>query len=94
MPRNCIANCAICSCRPVSKRSGNTVLIVTLWATADFDNPFNTPVRPRRGPCDMLISGFGDFTIADEIATMRPKPRCCIPSSTRCTNSNGEIIVR
>ena len=42
----------------------------------------------------MLMNGLGDFTIAEEMATMRPNRRCCMPSMTRCTNSSGDTIVR
>ena len=68
--------------------------MVTLCFTTSFDSPLSTPVSPRRGPCERLMSGLGDFTMAEEMATMRPKPRSHMPGSTACTNRSGAIMER
>ncbi len=50
--------------RPVSKRSGSRLLIVTLAAAPSRDSAFATDVSPARAPVERPIAERGDFTIA------------------------------
>ena len=56
--------------------------MVTLLATDSLDRPLHKAVRPLLAAVDNPIAACGDFTMADVMFTMRPKPRDFMPSMT------------
>src|SRR5690606_8361028 len=68
--------------RSVSMRSGSRLLMVTLSRTTSLDMAFEKAVRPAREAVESPSISFGDFTMADVMLTMRPKPRSRLPTTT------------
>ncbi|CFP65906.1 Uncharacterised protein [Bordetella pertussis] len=90
-----------CSTRPwmwrtwasVAKAPGNRLLMVTLWRTVCRARPATNPINPERAPLDRPSSACGALTLRETILTMRPKPRCVMPSTTRRIMSMGPSII-
>ena len=84
---------AMKSCRGVSIRSGNKLLMVTLSATASRETDLQNAVSPVRAVVESAMWGLGLLTMADVMLTIRPKPRSRMPGKKARMSKIGANIL-